>query len=158
MSLELDLYLAIEAIRAADNGSGGFAQAGGTGLVRKWIREDDASDRDNGAFPMVRVDTSSNDEADTFEKGRALCRGVFHVFADRDVAYPVASALTTGRSLDIVLKRLRTKFHRVVLTASNDWTWGTLKLLRAQRAASTGKIIHRVVPFEVWASRNSGVA
>lgn len=154
MSLEGDLYSAIQAAYAADSGAGGLANSTGNQYVRPtdFKRFDDSDERNNGNWPMIEIDVSGSGEDDAFGRGRALIYGRAYLTFKRDGV----SAMFA--KVDAVEDRFRTLYHRNQLTASATWAWSTLTINRVVRGPATGNELKRVVEFQVLATRTSGVA
>lgn len=153
MSLSGDLYTAIYNAFAADTGAGGLRNATGNQYVNpveSFDRWGDKDDRNNQQWPTVNVHVGNTNEDDAFERGRAVVVGRFDVRVKRDYG--------EFAKIDAVTTRIRTLYHRATLTASTDWAWSPIVILREFDGPVSGNEIGRIVEFRVVATRTSGVA
>jgi len=154
VSLEGDLYTAIQTAYAADSGAGGLANSTGNQYVRStdFKRFDDSDERNNGNWPMIEIDVSAAGEDDAFSRGRAMVYGRAYLSFKRDGVAAMFS------KIDAVLDRFRALYHRNQLTASASWAWSPLTISRVIRGPVSGNEAKRIVEFQVLATRTSGVA
>lgn len=106
----------------ADTGAGGLFQTGSPLITTVYVGQAPAST----AYPYIQITQAAETEEDTFAKDAVELDVYFNVYA----TYDTANSRTT---VDTITTRLRTLFHRFVLTPP---TGSNILFSAAQRTGS----------------------
>lgn len=141
---------AIIAVYTADTGSGGLNNSSANAYLRGRMLSDDDSVRARPLvnFPTVLVSVNLQN-IDGFARGGYVATVTMRCLFDRDMAAAKQNA---------VMSRLYEKYHRVRLTASSSWTFGTMAFDSNVENEPTDKIVTRVVRSRLTLCTVSGGA
>lgn len=154
--VETELYTIVKGLFTADSGGTGLNNSASAAYVRNFCIKDDANlDRDGTNLPEIMVGVENAHAMDAPTRGQYVVSFRMYVGVWRDANGN--SAAGAFPDMGAILARVRTVYHRAVLGAGTDFTFGMCQLRNIVRLQAGPGKIQRSVDFRVLVNTASGV-
>ncbi len=154
--VESELYVILKALFTADSGGTGLNNSASPAYVRNWCIKDDANlDRDAANLPEVMVGVENAHAMDAPTRGQYVVSFRMYVGISRD--FSGNSATGAFPEMGAIIARIRAVYHRAILGAGTDWTFGMCQLRNIVRLQAGGRKIQRSLDFRVLVNTASGI-